>query len=102
MAEEEPLFKQPLDLARLANPKERSYYFGELAKNTVAPGLLQFAAKVERGYNPLTEKTSRPAKPVTMMEHIETGFPGLTELAPNKDSGGAGASYDALPQKKYK
>ena len=58
LAEEETaIFNYQWKYMSLKILKDRDYFWGELAKNTVAPGLLQFAAKsTKRGHNPLTRK----------------------------------------------
>jgi hypothetical protein len=84
MAEEMPLLQQPVEVGRLLKDKERQVYAGELAKNTLVPGALQFAAKVERGYNPWTEKTAHPPQLGTIGAGLKSGIPILTEQVPNR------------------
>lgn len=84
LIKEVPLAEQPIELGKLFDPQERNYYVGELAKNTIDPGIVQFAAKIEQGYNPWTEKTAHKPQPATILEHVETGIPGLTENVSTK------------------
>jgi len=68
----EPLVEQPSRITSLfTNPKEREYFLGELAKGTVVPaGLSNIAQYTD---------PEEGRKPESMLEHIETGIPGLRE-----------------------
>ena len=94
LAQHEPLIDQPVRMAKIFEGKnERDYYLGELAKSTVDPAILDFAAKATD-----PEKTR---KPTTILEHIKTGIPGLRETVPTKkassedDRGGSGGGAGA-------
>lgn len=84
LIKEVPLAEQPMEVAKLFDPQERNYYVGQLAKNTIDPGILQYIAKIEQGYNPWTENTAHKPQPATILEHIETGLPVLTENVSTK------------------
>lgn len=100
LIKELPLTEQPMEVAKLFDPKERDYYLGELAKNTADPGLLQYIAKLEQGYNPLTEQTAHKPAPKTILEHVETGLPGLTENVGEKQQSGGGKNKNKKQNKK--
>lgn len=97
LAQHEPLIDQPARMSKIFEGKnERDYYLGELAKSTIDPAILDFAAKVTD-----PEKTR---KPTTILEHVKTGIPGLRETVPTKKesddrggdtgAGGAGGGFD--------
>lgn len=74
---EEPLLKQPVDLIKLLNPKERDYAMGNLVENTVVPGLVQDIAK-------MTDSADK-RKPQNVLQHVEQGIPGLRQDVPTSN-----------------
>lgn len=73
----EPLVEQPSRISSLfTNPKEREYFLGELAKGTVIPSALSNIAQYT------DPEDSR--KPSSILEHVETGIPGLRKNVPTK------------------
>jgi broad specificity phosphatase PhoE len=79
-----PLAGQPVRLAKIfASPGERNYYFGELAKSTIDPALLNYVAEETdptSGTMPgrlIDPQNKRKAR--TIGEHVESGIPGLRE-----------------------
>lgn len=76
----EPLVEQPSRITSLfTNPKERDYFLGEMAKGTVIPAGLSNVAQ-------FTDPEDG-RKPGSILEHIETGIPGLPETVPTKKKG---------------
>ena len=64
------------------DPAERQYRWGEFVKGLVDPAALQYLAK--EGDN---DKQGNPVnrKPRTVLEHIESGIPGLRKELPKRD-----------------
>lgn len=81
----EPLLDEPSRLAgALSSDKERQYFFGELAKSTLVPAALDYAAKVvdpidsrSIGAKAIEPENKRQAQ--TIQEHIESAIPILRE-----------------------
>ncbi len=63
-------------LGAIKNPNERQWYFGELAKSTVSPTVLQ---KVAEWIDPEEKRVAK-----TILEHIESGIPLLREKLPSR------------------
>lgn len=76
LAEELPFVRTPIELAKLFDKNERPTAMGELVKGFVVPQAVsstaQFLDKDAQG-NPIRRK------PKGVLEHIETGIPGLRE-----------------------
>lgn len=76
-----PLVEQPGRISELfKSPHDRKYFLGELAKGTIVPAGVSNIAQFTDSEN------SR--KPESVMEHIETGIPGLRETVPTKPKKG--------------
>lgn len=76
LLEELPFVRTPIELGKLFDKKERAYTEGELVKGLVVPqALSQTATLLDR--DPQGNPISR--KPKTILEHVETGIPGLRE-----------------------
>lgn len=76
LLEELPFVRTPIELGKLFDPKERAYTGGELVKGLVVPqAVSQAAQEMDRDAkgNPISRK------PSTVLEHVETGIPGLRE-----------------------
>lgn len=87
LAQHEPLIDQPARMAKIFDGKnERDYYLGELAKSTVDPAILDFAAKAT--------DPEKARKPGTILEHVKMGIPGLRETVPVKKESGGGDDRD--------
>lgn len=72
LAKEEPLIDQPIRMGKIFGSKnERQYFLGEMAKSTMDPALLSFIAQ--------STDPAEKRKPTTVLQHIETGIPGLRE-----------------------
>jgi hypothetical protein len=76
LLEELPFVRTPIELSKLFDKRQRAYEGGELVKGLVVPQALSSTAaaldKDAKG-NPISRK------PTTVMEHVETGIPGLRE-----------------------
>jgi len=74
----EPLIEQPERIASLfTKPSEREYFLGEMAKGAIVPAAISNIAK-------MTDK-EESRKPEGILEHIETGIPGLRQTIPTKE-----------------
>jgi hypothetical protein len=77
LVEHEPLIDQPARvMGAIKDPKEREYFLGQLAKSTVVPAAV---SNIAQWTDPAETR-----KPSTVLEHIETGIPGLRENVPEK------------------
>ena len=77
LVEHEPLIEQPARvMGAIKDPKEREYFLGQLAKGTVVPA----------GVSNIAQWTdaAEGRKPGNIIEHIETGIPGLRQNVPEK------------------
>lgn len=90
LAEHVPMIGQGVRINKLFDSAEdRKYYIGELAKSTAVPALVDYIAKAT---DPADEgsvagKILNPEnkrKPESIVEHIESGVPGLRENVPEK------------------
>lgn len=90
LAEHVPMIGQGIRINKLfSSATDRKYYVGELAKSTLVPAALDYIAKAT---DPADEGTiagkalnpENKRKPETMLEHIESGIPGLRENVPEK------------------
>ena len=82
LAEEVPFVNDTLELTKLMNPSQRAGYAGEMAKSYVVPQLVQFIAN-QTDKNAKGDTIAR--KPKTLLQHIETGIPGLRQTVPKKN-----------------
>lgn len=91
LAEHVPMIGQGIRINKLfSNATDRKYYVGELAKSTLIPAALDYIAKAT---DPADEGTiagkalnpENKRKPETILEHIESGIPGLRENVPLKN-----------------
>jgi len=78
LAEEVPFVNEAGQLNKLGNENDRKIFVGEMAKNTLVPAAVQFAAKY-------TDKDVK-RKPETFGQHIEMGIPGLRQNVSEKHS----------------
>ncbi len=79
LTEEVPAVREMLELTKAFDTRERGAFFGELTKSLVVPQAVQWLA---RQMDKDTEGEVIPRKPGTVLEHIETGIPGLRESVP--------------------
>ncbi len=81
LLEELPFVRTPIEMGKLFDKNERQYVKGELVKGIVVPQAVsqaaQFFDKDAKG-NPVKRN------PKTVLEHVETGVPGLRETVPAK------------------
>ncbi len=78
LTEEVPAVREMLEVVKAFDPRERGAFFGELGKSFV-PQLFQAIA---RQMDKDSEGEVIPRKPGTVLEHIETGVPGLRQNVP--------------------
>jgi hypothetical protein len=83
LTEEIPFMREMLEVGKAFEANTRRAFFGELTKGIAVPQLVQWAA-AKTDKTPSGQPVQR--KPDTMMEHIETGVPGLRERVPEKIS----------------
>lgn len=92
LAEHVPMIGQGVRINKLFDSAEdRKYYIGELAKSTAVPALLDYIAKATdpADEGSIAGKILNPEnkrKPESIVEHIESGIPGLRENVPEKHS----------------
>lgn len=74
LAEELPFVRTPIELGKLFDKNQREYVKGELVKDLVIPQAVSQAAR-----DLDTDAKGEPIKrkPKTVLEHVETGVPGL-------------------------
>ena len=81
LAEEVPFVREMMETVKAFNPSERGQFLGELTKSITVPQLLQSAANA-------TDKNKAgnliQRKPATILQHVETGIPGLRQTVPKK------------------
>jgi hypothetical protein len=79
LVEEVPFAREAVEMEKLFDPKQRKYAAGELLKSFFVPALVDWTArqmdKDEQG-----NKVSR--KPVSLLDHIKSGIPGVRENLP--------------------
>lgn len=81
LAEELPFVRTPIELGKLFDKNERQYVKGELVKGLVVPQAVSQAAQfldTDAKGNPIRRN------PKTVMEHVETGVPGIRETVRRK------------------
>lgn len=81
LIEEVPFIREMMEGAKAFNPRERTAFFGELGKSIAVPQLLQALARYQ-DQDASGETVKR--NPSTILEHIETGIPGLRKNVPIK------------------
>lgn len=79
LTEQVPFVREMMEVTKAWNPRERGAFFGELGKSIIIPQGVQQAARYF-DQNAAGETIVR--KPRNMVEHIETGIPGLRENVP--------------------
>jgi broad specificity phosphatase PhoE len=91
----EPLLDEPSRLMEaFGSAKNRGYFFGELAKSTLVPAMIDYAAKATdpADKNSIIRKIIEPENkrsPQTVKEHVESAIPGLREnVGEKKPTGG--------------
>lgn len=82
LTEELPFVRTPIELAKVFDPKERTYAEGELAKGFLIPQALDFVA---RETDTKANGDPQKRKPATVLQHIETGIPGLRQTVPKRN-----------------
>jgi hypothetical protein len=82
LTEELPFVRTPIELAKVFDPKERTYAEGELAKGFLVPQALDFVARETD-----TKANGEPQKrkPATVLQHVEAGIPGLRQTVPKRN-----------------
>lgn len=84
LLEEVPFAKESVEMAKLFDPHERGYMMGELLKSMLVPAVVQWlATNTDRDSS--GEKIKR--KPKTILQHVESGIPGLRQNVPAKSGG---------------
>lgn len=79
LTEEVPFAREMLEVTKAFNPREKGAFFGELGKSLFIPQFVQWAASdTDRDVHGNVIKR----KPETVMQHIETGIPGLRQDVP--------------------
>ena len=81
LLEEVPFLREMGEVSKVYNPNERGAFVGELAKSAVVPQAVLWAAS--RGDKNVHGDTAR-RNPQTILQHIETGIPGLRQRVPLK------------------
>lgn len=79
VAEEVPFAREAVEAGKIFDPNERQYASGELLKSIMVPAVVDWAAR-HTDTDEAGEIVKR--KPKTVMEHIESGIPGLREELP--------------------
>lgn len=81
LAEELPFVRTPIEIGKLFDKNERPYVKGELVKGLVVPQLVSQAAQFLD-----TDAKGNPIRrdPKTVLQHVETGIPGLRETVRKK------------------
>jgi hypothetical protein len=74
MVEQVPFMREMSELEKLRNPYTRGEFLGEQAKSIAVPSIVQKTAE--------WMDQSRKRKPTTVLQHIETGIPGLRKSVP--------------------
>ncbi len=76
---EVPFVREMAEVTKAFNPTEKGAFFGELGKSMLVPQVVQWVAgqqdKDFRG-------NVRKRRPTTILQHIETGIPGLRQNVP--------------------
>jgi hypothetical protein len=103
LGEEIPMLKEAGDLAQAS--KDPNYYFGELAKNTTEPALLQTIARWKdegdvNGVQDWLHKEAIKRAPETMVEHLKTGIPYLREQVAERKPKRGSYTYKDYEQNK--
>lgn len=89
LVEEVPFMREMIELNKLFNSREKNAFAGEMAKSFVVPQLIQNIANMTDKDEPtvwnilMGQDTVRRA-PETIVEHIETGIPGLRQTVEEK------------------
>lgn len=81
VAEEVPFVNEMFQLAKIQDPSRRGTFAGEYTKSVVVPQAVQWVAR-QTDKNEQGEVIQR--KPRNLVEHIETGIPGLRQKVPAK------------------
>ncbi len=74
LTEEVPIIRQMAELHKLSDPFQRERFLGEQAKSLLVPSIVQKAAE--------WTDTAKGRAPTTVLQHIETGIPGLRQNVP--------------------
>jgi hypothetical protein len=85
VTQEIPFVRETMETAKAFDPRTRGAFVGELTKSLVVPQAVQWAALQldKRDGDPVKRKAD------SIIEHIETGIPGLREKVPEKAQKGA-------------
>lgn len=80
VTKEVPFIREMTELSKMFDPHSRGAFTGELAKSLVVPQGIQYLA------NKLDQSDGETVKrdPQSIVEHIETGIPGLRKNVPEK------------------
>lgn len=81
MAEQQPFLNEMKYVTKMLDPNEKTQFWGELSKSLLVPQLVQqYAASQD------VDQYGRPIKraPKTIVQHVETGIPGLRERVPKR------------------
>jgi hypothetical protein len=88
-----PFVQETLQTARMFEERSQGRMFGELAKSMVVPQLFQWvagAADTDEQGNPIRRR------PQGLLEHIETGIPGVRQQVPQQPTRGIGSRRRAF------
>lgn len=102
LVQEVPFADEAVRIGKTMSESGRRQFFGELAKSTISPALLQDIARRLDVHDWQGEPVKR--KPTTILEHVEMGIPGLRENVPLKventsDRRGQRNSFSIKPTK---
>ena len=83
LTSEVPFLSEMGDITKAYNPRERGAFAGELAKSLAIPqGVQWLAGQTDKDAEGNTTKRA----PETILQHVETGIPGLRKNVPEKRS----------------
>lgn len=83
LTQEVPFVREMGEISKAYDPHSRGAFFGELTKSIAIPQIVQWAAQQtdkKDAFSPNEDATKR--KPSGVLQHIETGIPGLREKVP--------------------
>lgn len=81
VTEEVPFVREMGEVTKAFNPNEKGAFWGELGKSLIIPQAVQQAATY---FDKNAQGETVPRKPRTVLEHIETGIPGLRKEVPKR------------------
>lgn len=84
LVDETPFGHEDVEMGEIigGDPSERQYRWGEFVKGLVVPTAVDYAAKK---LDEDKKGKTIPRKPTTVLQHVESGIPGLREKLPKRD-----------------